>query len=182
MNQKIYGTILLYLMVITNVQAADPIKLEIFDEEEYQIVFTDSNETNSIREYLRKVDQLEKWDRMITKFEWKNVQKIKEILPTYTAKVITPNSIRTPNVFQNTHSSQKEDYIFEFFLSPGTGGYIEYNLHRMITTNEDKVLSFIFAIKIPMTGTKEVDQETVRKILEPNRTKWIAEIKEVKIN
>lgn len=182
MNQKIYGMILLCLMVTTNIQSNDATKLEKFDEEEYQIVFTDSNDTNSIREYLRKIDKLEKWDRMITKFHWKNALKIKDILPTYMEKVITPNSIKNPNIFQNNNTTQKEDLVFEFFLSPGTGEYIEYNLHRMITTNEDKVLSFIFAIKIPLTGTKEVDKESVRKTLEPNRLKWIAEIQKININ
>ncbi|MCT8335823.1 hypothetical protein NUH30_19205 [Leptospira sp. 85282-16] len=182
MKQRIFGVIILLLILNNGINPNDLKQIEKFDEEEYKLVFTDSNDTNSIKEFLRNKDKLEKWDRMITRFNWKNVSTIKEILPIYLEKVITPNSIRKPNILKNSNTTHKEDFIFEFFLSTGNGDYIEYNLHRMITTNDDKVESFIFAIKLPLTGTKEVDQENIRNILEPNRPKWIAEIQKININ
>ncbi|PKA16140.1 hypothetical protein [Leptospira haakeii] len=147
-----------------------------FDREDYVIVFSNETGSNLIKEYLRKNDSLEKWNKMITIFDWKNVSQVNEILPKYLEQVITPNSIRKPNILKNTKSGYKEDYIFEFFLSTASGDYIEYNLHRMITTNDNKVISFIFALKITMTGDKQVDSANVKNALEPNRINWLAEI------
>lgn len=176
---NIFAIVPLVILFSSEVKSDEVRKVVKFGQEDYEIVFSDETGSNAIKEYLRKQDSLEKWNKMITIFNWKNVSKVNEILPKYLEQVITPNSIRKPNILKNTKSEYKEDYIFEFFLSTASSDYIEYNLHRMITTDTNKVISFIFALKIPLTGKKELDSANVRNALEPNRINWLAEIGDI---
>ncbi|TGM31139.1 hypothetical protein EHQ82_00035 [Leptospira selangorensis] len=173
---NIFAIVSLVFLFSSEMKSDEVRKVIKFAQEDYEIIFSDETASNSIKEYLRKKESLENWNKMVTIFDWKNVSQVNEILPKYMEQVITPNSIRKPNILKNTKSEHKEDYIFEFFLSPASGDYIEYNLHRMVTTNTNKVISFIFALKIPMTGKKEIDSANVKNALEPNRINWIAEI------
>ncbi|TGL31301.1 hypothetical protein EHQ52_15285 [Leptospira koniambonensis] len=178
-KSKVFAIASLVLLFSSEIISDENKKAIKFDQENYELVFSDETRSNLIKEYLRKGDSLEKWNKMVTIFDWKNASEVKDILPKYIEQVVTPNSIRKPNMLKNTKSVYKEDYIFEFFLSPSSSDYIEYNLHRMITTNSNKVISFIFALKIPMTGKKEVDSANVRSALEENRINWFAEIGEI---
>lgn len=129
-----------------------------FQGEDYFLVYSAENESNLICEYLKEDESLNDWETMITIFEWKQAQKIVDILPSY-IETVKNTIIEMKPILKAERTEKKEDIFLRIFFKDPHNKYLEFDVHRIFTDHDDRVYSIIFAIKIPIVeGRVEMDR------------------------
>ncbi len=149
----------------------------IIDGEKYHEAYQADNGNVIMKEYVRKGETVENWNKMVTILKYKNADDVKTVLRDYMI-LIKPNRVGKVSLFKKPKSKYKQVYISSFYLNGGS--YLEFNINKMLQTKQDKVYSVIFATKVPVTQNPKTMKKRIG-MTNKKENSWIEQLDKIDV-
>ncbi len=133
------------IMVLPNGAAEQSIQKLDFDGETYFLAHADQTDNQSIEEFVRKKDNINKWEKLLSIRRFKAIRDARVLVKSFVDALKEQNAKAPYDVQVNKSTGE---ILFDFVVWAPDGSSAEFNVWKFKNTAEG-VVGYQFAMKSP---------------------------------